>query len=31
MLEQTIEFDDAGSYSETAVACSDQYPQPYVA
>jgi len=31
MLEQTIEFDDAGSYSETAVAYSDQYPQPYVA
>lgn len=31
MLEQSFEFDDAGSYSETAVACSDQYPQPYVA
>jgi carbon storage regulator len=29
-VEQTIEFPEE-AYSETAVACSDQFPQPHVA
>ena len=29
-VEQTIDF-PGESYSETAIACSDQFPQPHVA